>query len=868
MANPCYCVQIFVPESSLVSNDEQLWISVVNCPGVRIDQVYFQYSQASFDPITGDLTLILCVRQVYGVLFHYGILGPVVPVAGSVVTFGSNCSLNSDCTVGTPTPTPTSTSTPTPTVTPSPTKTQTPTPSVTKTPTVTPTNTLTPSKTPTQTPTPTTSPLVCISGFTEVNYGYYDCCGNYQSGTEKGLYVVFDRTRPYFAIVPLNVPVTVPCNSPTPTPSITPSKTPAVTPSITPTKSPTPSVTPSPTVTPTVSGLQQPENDCKVITLFDMGVNCEILQMPSTSTSTNGVIKVNVTGGTSPYSFFWSNGTTSQILSGVGYGSYQCTVIDYYGDYTATTICSIARSTPTPTPTNTVTPTKTPLPTLPNICIQIVSGEGVNSVPYAQTFSPSGTQNGKYRWVSNSGWIMYWNTTNNRWEIQGYPGGGIPASYTTAQIPLAAWSIYGAPQVYSLSIQEGSCPQIAQLFTNVVVTNASCQGSSGTACNGGITVVPRGGVPPYSYMLANSLQWVSSNIFNGLCPGQYSITVRDSQPVLDNRTVTVGVNNTPTTYSIGFEVLGQQTVNQSNKLLQWRLFTQPLLPQGVSVNFTIGWNTTQIIDGPFFNNNPAATFQITNTNSLSINGTTFTPTRNTPQVQLTPRPNCSPSQSEITTFRESYNVVMTRDSVITGQTNSVINPLNFTELNGCVPVGQQVISLGVTNITYNCACCSIVAGGENPTVNHNLVSSSSISTMAMKWQIMPSAKIKNDGTIAVAATVCSATTFDTCTRNVRFNDSAPYFVLTNNGQEYTREYTIPTGYNNFPIAMINCNFQPTETGNQSLRVIITKNGTPIGSGARTGYFVVGTTYYINVVLSAPVSFNEAGAVYKILYTGN
>lgn len=868
MANPCYCVQIFVPSSSLVSNDEQLWISVVNCPGERIDQVYFQYSQASFDPITGDLTLILCVRQVNGVTFHYGISGPNVSVPGSVVTFGSNCSLNSDCTVGTPTPTPTSTSTPTPTVTPSPTKTQTPTPSVTKTPTVTPTNTVTPSKTPTQTPTPTTSPLVCISGFTEVNYGYYDCCGNYQSGTEKGLYVVFDRTRPYFAIVPLNVPVTVPCNSPTPTPSITPSKTPAVTPSITPTKSPTPSVTPSPTVTPTVSGFQQPDNECRVITLFDMGINCEILQTPSSSTANNGVIKMNVTGGTSPYSFFWSNGTTSQILSGVGYGSYQCTVVDYYGDYTATTICSFVRSTPTPTPTVTITPTKSPLPTLPNICIEILSGSGPTAVPYAETFTPSGTQNGRYRWVSGSGWVMYWNTTNNRWEIQGYPGGGTPASYTTALIPLASWSIYGAPQTFTVSVQQGSCPPVAVLFTNVVVTNATCLGSSGSACNGGVTVVPRGGVPPYSYMIDNILTWVPSNIFNGLCPGQHSVTVRDSRPILDSRTFTIGVDNNPTTYSISFEILGQQTVNPSTKILQWRLVSQPQIPQGVSVNFRLGWNTTQIIDGPFFNNNPGATFQITNTNTLSINGNPFTPTRNTSQIQLTPRVNCSPSQSEITTFRDAYNIVMTRDSVITGQTNSVINSLNFSELNGCVAAGQQVISLGISDITFNCACCSFVAGGEPPTVNHNLLSNSSASTTKLVWQILTSAKIKNDGNISVAATVCSATTFDTCTRNVRFNDSAPYFVLTNNRQEYTREYGNPNQYSNFPIAMINCSFQAIENGNQSLRVIITKNGITIGEGAKTGYFTVNTPDYINVVLTQPVSFNEPGAVYKILYTGN
>lgn len=742
-----------------------------------------------------------------------------------------------------------------------------PTPTNTVTPSITPTNTPTPTKTPTNTPTPTKTPLVCTSGITEFNYGYYDCCGNYQSGQLKGQYVAFDRTRPYFGMVPLDIPVIVPCGSPTPTPSVTPTRTPAVSPSVTPSPTVTPSLSPSPTVTPTVSGLIQPENDCKVITLFDMGVNCEILQMPSSSTATNGIIKVNVTGGTSPYSFFWSNGTSNQILSNVGYGSYQCTVVDFYGDYTATTICTIARTTPTPTPTVTVTPSLTPGPTLPNICVEIIT-DGPNGTVYLQNFTPSGTQNGKYRWVSTSGWIMFWNNLTNRWEIQGYTGGGLPVSYTTAQIPLSSWTIVGAPSTYTTSVTQGSCPVIPQLFTTVTVTNASCQGSSGTACNGGLTVAVRGGVPPYSYILGNNLTWGTSNIFNGLCPGQYSVVVRDARGALDSRTVTVGAGGAPTTYSLGFEILSEQTINPSNKVLSWRLFSQPQLPQGVSVNLNIGWNVTQNILGPFYNNNPDATFQITNTNSIFVDGTTYTPTRSTPQSSLIPRPNCSPSESKTTSFSDSYSVVLTRDSIITGTTTSTINNLNFAALNGCVAEGQQNIRLNISSIRFNCSCCDVVAGGSNPLVNHNLEAQATNSFTSLKWQIMPSVNIKNDGNLAVAGVVCTSTNVVSCTKNIRFTDAAPQYVLTNNGQEFTRNYSVPNTYSNFPILMFIANFQATQNGNQSVQVIVYKNGVPIGSATNSGYFAVGSFYNVQVPLNLPMNLDEPGAIYKILYTGN
>ena len=113
-----------------------------------------------------------------------------------------------------------------------------------------------------------------------------------------------------------------------------------------------PSPTPTPTPTPTPSPLPQPfyleYNECEPITVKQMVVDCEILNPTSTPGSTKSMV-VYITGGTSPYTITWSNGTVSsgvspQLISNLSAGTYTATVVDYWGDFTATTTCTIPKN--------------------------------------------------------------------------------------------------------------------------------------------------------------------------------------------------------------------------------------------------------------------------------------------------------------------------------------------------------------------------------------------------------------------------------------------------------------------------------------------------------------------------------------------
>lgn len=120
-------------------------------------------------------------------------------------------------------------------------------------------------------------------------------------------------------------------------------------------------------------------NECGVITIFPMSLEC-VSVSPSSTESNDGLVSVSITGGTPPYKYTWSgdnigNNNHAPAIENVSIGNYTVTVVDYWGDFTATTTCTLTASTdcnfsgtvseftpPTPTPTKTPTPTPTSIP--------------------------------------------------------------------------------------------------------------------------------------------------------------------------------------------------------------------------------------------------------------------------------------------------------------------------------------------------------------------------------------------------------------------------------------------------------------------------------------------------------------------------
>ena len=138
------------------------------------------------------------------------------------------------------------------------------------------------------------------------------------------------------------------------------------------------------------------KNECGIITILPMVVDCTTSD-PSSYEASDGEVSVSITGGTPPYTTTWTNGPIAPAFGGLGIGSYTATTVDYWRDFTATTVCEIFTAadcsisasitefflpSPTPTQTPTQTPTGTPPPT------QTLTPTPTPTITITQTMTP------------------------------------------------------------------------------------------------------------------------------------------------------------------------------------------------------------------------------------------------------------------------------------------------------------------------------------------------------------------------------------------------------------------------------------------------------------------------------------------------
>lgn len=193
----------------------------------------------------------------------------------------------------------------------------------------------------------------------------------------------------------------------------------------------------------------------------------------------NGSATVNPSGGTSPYSYLWSNGQTTQTATGLGIGTYSVTITSV-GGCTATTTVNV-------TTTGTITSSIT------GIDVSCFGGSNGSA-----TVTPSGLGPFTYLWSNGQ-------TTQN---TTGLSSG-----------------------TYSVTVTSGGCTSTSTITINqpstltsaITTTNVSCNGGN----NGQSLVTVTGGVGPYSYSWNTTPIQTTSNA-TGLIAGTYIVTVTDA----------------------------------------------------------------------------------------------------------------------------------------------------------------------------------------------------------------------------------------------------------------------------------------------------------------------------------------------------
>jgi gliding motility-associated-like protein len=210
----------------------------------------------------------------------------------------------------------------------------------------------------------------------------------------------------------------------------------------------------------------------------------------------SGAAALSVSGGTLPYSFGWSNASTSQNLNSIAAGSYSVTVTDI-NSCTATTSAIISE----PSPISSFVTTNNPT------CFGAATG--------SVDLTVSG---------GIGGYTYLWSNASTTQDLFNVIAGNYAVTVRDAN-NCSATSSYVLTQPASISL-------------NPTQVNISCSASN----IGSISLNPTGGSSPFIYTWSNGS---NSAAISNLSSGNYSVTVYDNNSCSTSHTYTITQSTAP-----------------------------------------------------------------------------------------------------------------------------------------------------------------------------------------------------------------------------------------------------------------------------------------------------------------------------------
>jgi hypothetical protein len=215
--------------------------------------------------------------------------------------------------------------------------------------------------------------------------------------------------------------------------------------------------------------------------------------------STGSVTGLNPTGGTTPYTYLWSNGATTQSITGLPAGTYNGTVTDANG-------CTLS------SPTGfTITQPATAL--------------GLSGFPTVGDISCNGSCDGSVTGLVPTGGVTpytySWSNGATTPDVTGLCAGNYNGTITDANgCTLSSPTGFAVTEPDTISIQ-------------AIITDATTVGSA----DGAINAVVSGGTAPYTIDWSNG---ATTEDLTGVVKGTYVVTVTDFNGCIDAATFVVG----------------------------------------------------------------------------------------------------------------------------------------------------------------------------------------------------------------------------------------------------------------------------------------------------------------------------------------
>lgn len=301
----------------------------------------------------------------------------------------------------------------------------------------------------------------------------------------------------------------------------------------------------------------------------------------------NGTVTSSVSGGTSPYTYMWSNGAITSNINLLPPGCYSVTVTDALGCQSTSTSCVASSSGPILYSNSNVVSSFqvvnggfTPQWVCANQTLQtdggimkiylesgatMLTGGGIDTV-YAKTGSTI-TMNGGIHVIYHEPGV----TLNMN--------GGIPTLYPC---PSLVFNYAQAPV--------GGCPTVVTCNLSISLTAGN---SIGGGNNGGISTNTSNGTFPFTYAWSNGQ---STSSISGLSPGTYSVLVTDANGCTATGSANIINSAGPTVLSNSNVVSSYQVVN-GGFTPQWVCTNDTLYTDGGIMNIYLESGATMITGG-------------------------------------------------------------------------------------------------------------------------------------------------------------------------------------------------------------------------------------------------------------------------------
>ncbi len=245
--------------------------------------------------------------------------------------------------------------------------------------------------------------------------------------------------------------------------------------------------------TATISGLNAGSYIVSVTSGAATATTTAVISQPAsaltaTATGTNilcngastGTATATATGGTAPYTFLWSNGGTTQTISGLPAGTYTVSATDANG---CTATASVTLTQP---------------------------AGGINLAFVATKPSCFGGANGKLKVTATAGTAPYTYLWSNGQTVQ-----------TAINLAAGTYSVVVTGANGCTRFGSGTVTQPTEIvISSFTAVAPACPGDA----NGTLKVTATGGTTPYTYLWSNGQ---TTQTATGLAAGTYSVTVKD-----------------------------------------------------------------------------------------------------------------------------------------------------------------------------------------------------------------------------------------------------------------------------------------------------------------------------------------------------